>query len=315
MDMTINIACATNRHYVRYTAVMLKSLFDNNPDKDFQLFILSGDKQIAQMKTFNDFLNTLDAGFKHVLIDDDYVKNFFPNSTRHVTPANYYRLFIPELIEADSVLYMDSDIVVVGDIQGLWQTPMDGKPIAAVKNYYLDRPRSYIEQLGLKRFDQYFNSGVLLFDRAAWQKRCIYNRIQDFLKNYTGEMVYADQDLLNAVLHDQWAVLDPRFNVMTHFYFPFVKKLYDDTRLSAAAQNPVIIHDTTPGIKFWNEQSIHPQRNRYFQYARQISWVTQSDCPSPSLTVKVLRLLRMIKFQIVLMIKYVAVMLNVCDRR
>ena len=51
----------------------------------------------------------------------------------YYTKTTYFRLFIPDLYpQYDKVLYLDSDIVVLGDIAELYNTNIKGNLVAAV---------------------------------------------------------------------------------------------------------------------------------------------------------------------------------------
>ena len=85
----------------------------------------------------------------------------------HYSIDTYTRLWIADLFpeDVDKVLYLDSDIIVAGDIGALWRTEMGDAVLGAVtipgstRCAAFDIPESY----------GYFNSGVLLVNLARWR--------------------------------------------------------------------------------------------------------------------------------------------------
>src|SRR3954468_5709111 len=50
----------------------------------------------------------------------------------HVSTATYYRLLIADLLpDVDRAIYLDSDVIVCGDLGQLWNTPLHGAHLLA----------------------------------------------------------------------------------------------------------------------------------------------------------------------------------------
>jgi lipopolysaccharide biosynthesis glycosyltransferase len=107
------------------------------------------------------------------------------------------------------LLYIDSDTLVIGNLQELYQLDLSGYPLAAAKEPY---PESR-EYLGWTDPHPYFNSGVLLIDVPKWNHQLITERAFAFVRDNPEAIRYVDQDALNAVLVGNWMPLDNRFNL------------------------------------------------------------------------------------------------------
>lgn len=58
-------------------------------------------------------------------------------SFAHINNYSYVRIYLPRLIEAEHILYLDSDIIVRGDLNPFLELEMDSKKaIAMVKDIY-----------------------------------------------------------------------------------------------------------------------------------------------------------------------------------
>ena len=147
----------------------------------------------------------------------------------HVNRAAYLRLLIPELVpqSLQRVIYLDTDLVVLDDIQELWDMDLGGKPLGAVPDLGIlasSRMRRQKEEtLGIKEGELYFNSGVLLMDLAVWRKENYGPQVMDCVEN--GNFRHHDQDSLNKVFRKNWQLLPLRWNVIPPVFTLPVKVL------------------------------------------------------------------------------------------
>ncbi len=136
--------------------------------------------------------------------------------------THFHRLLAPEVLpaEIDRFLYLDCDVIVKDDLRGLDETALRGKVVAACQDYLgsiRDAVSNY-PSLGLAGDSPYFNSGVMIVDRALWRFRDVSERVlrctdenQEHLFAQ-GRFFQYDQFGLNVVLYGQWEMLDLRWN-------------------------------------------------------------------------------------------------------
>ena len=134
------------------------------------------------------------------------------------TEAAYLRLALPAAFRAEyrRILYLDSDVFPQG---GDWRTLMGvdlgGRAIGAVRdNLQWRTPRRrplQFRRLGLGPA-AYFNSGLLLIDVDAFNGQAVLERCLALAAARADRLVGLDQELLNAVLHGDWAELSPVWN-------------------------------------------------------------------------------------------------------
>lgn len=143
--------------------------------------------------------------------------------------AMFARLFIDKLVPRDTetALYLDCDTLVLDDVNELANSVQRGKIVGAVQDDFAKRMHG--------RSD-YFNSGVICVDIPAWRAAGIGTAAMALV----GDKGMSDQHALNTVLADQWTPLDPRWNVMTHYYAPSPRWEY----AVAARERPGIRHFT-----------------------------------------------------------------------
>lgn len=169
----------------------------------------------------------------------------------HVSRISYARLLIAQLFPATvpRVLYLDTDILVMGDLSALWNSDLKGHVIGAVVDHHVDtdlRANRVDRIQGVPRVRRYFNAGVLLMDLRELRRRQSLERAMDYLRTHT-ETPYSDQDALNVACDGAWAELDSRWNFQNHHHARIA-------RLPAALR-PAVLHFITRS-KPWKPSSV-----------------------------------------------------------
>ncbi|HEV2843725.1 MAG TPA: glycosyltransferase, partial [Thermoanaerobaculia bacterium] len=143
--------------------------------------------------------------------------------------AHFHRLLAPEVLPPgiERFLYLDCDVVVKGDIGELARALPDLKVAAACRDYFgciRDAVANH-QSLGLAGDAPYFNSGVMLIDRASWLGHRVSERVLECTERNM-EHLYAqgrffqyDQYGLNVVLYGKWEMLDSYWNYGAEYPF------------------------------------------------------------------------------------------------
>jgi lipopolysaccharide biosynthesis glycosyltransferase len=159
----------------------------------------------------------------------------------------FYRLEIPKIFSTlERVIYLDCDIVVVGDIVELWKEDLRGRPFGAIEEVgnFIDPDCVWRKRmtLGLPMGSRYYNTGVLFFDCGQYQKSKIFERVVEFVKSTRISLTYPEQDAMNVCLrNDEHLALPPKYNFMP---FHTLSK-----RSLRVIKTPVVIHYAA--VKVW----------------------------------------------------------------
>lgn len=188
-------------------------------------------------------------------------------------------------------LYLDADMIARGDIAPLFETDLQGKILAACAEptIYEDlvvRQDGDAEQEGTEQ--AYFNSGLLLVDREAWDAAGITEKCLRWYAVHNGEFEFADQDIINHVLAGKVLALSQRWNFQTNYHYqsyaslvkraPWYGKLIGKEDYDAARREPVIVHyagDERP----WIHGNRNPYREAYLESLAETPW---ADTPQIS---------------------------------
>lgn len=135
----------------------------------------------------------------------------------YYSKSTYYRLFIPDLFPGlDKALYLDSDVVLLGDVSELYDVDLEDNLVGAIP----DSVVGSIPALALytkKRLrvaaDHYFNAGVLLMNLDAMRKCDFLNVFLRLLQSVTFQIAQ-DQDYLNVICKNRVEYVGFEWNTM-----------------------------------------------------------------------------------------------------
>lgn len=136
----------------------------------------------------------------------------------YFTLTIFFRLFIAEMFpQYDKGIYLDSDIVVPGDISKLYDTELGDNLIGACADRSVsDVPElvTWIEKgVGVGR-DSYVNSGILLMNLERLRRARFSDHFMKLLNTFHFESIAPDQDYINAICEDRILFLGEEWDVM-----------------------------------------------------------------------------------------------------
>ena len=145
----------------------------------------------------------------------------------------FYRLMMKKILRGvGRAIYLDADIIVNLDIAELWQRDMKNFPVAAVPENLatlgLMISDKYLLNKGIVKKEDYFCSGVLMFNLDALDEKFFHDGVQFLADNPKCES--PDQDILNAFFAANYLKLKQKFDSFVQSdrlkKLPLVKKIY-----------------------------------------------------------------------------------------
>jgi len=208
--------------YAPYLNVALLSIIKNaSTEYDYKAIIIYEElsernkQRLAAMATDN-----FEIQFVSIENRLDGITNHMGNRLRsdYFTLTIFFRLFIPVMFpEYDKGIYLDSDIVVPGDISELYMTELGDNLIAAAADHSVVNVPSlakYIERaVGVNKY-RYINSGILLINLKRLREVQLDSRFMDLLNTYHFDCVAPDQDYLNAMCNGKIVYLPACWDAM-----------------------------------------------------------------------------------------------------
>lgn len=136
----------------------------------------------------------------------------------YFTLTIFFRLFLPDLFpEYDKAIYLDSDIVVPGNITELYDTDLQGNALGVVNDFSIAAIEplvDYVENSVGVDHTRYFNSGMLLMDFKQLRDKKFGAHFLEVLGRQNFDTIAPDQDYLNAMCKDSVLHLGHEWDAM-----------------------------------------------------------------------------------------------------
>lgn len=182
--------------------------------------------------------------------------------------------FLSELLpDVDRILYLDIDMLICDDCSCLFDIDMKGASVGGVYESISCKDGNHNKALGIPdTFQGYINAGTLLIDLNEFRRNRWGKKIIDFAHSHAHELLYPDQDSMNALMYEHVFRLHPRWNwndigtrrILSHN--SGTKSLIRGATLKEAVEAsvfPGILH-YCGGCKPW-KYNYHITRGRYEQ--------------------------------------------------
>lgn len=259
-----HIMCCINDAYVQHCVVMLASLFDNNKSSQFCIHVFSFSLNTESIRILRSFVIQNSQNIEIKIMDVPDIE--FPNINGHYISAEaYIRLFVPGSLDKsiDKILYMDVDMVVVGDITELFEIDLGDNLLGAI----MDTPKKNRNQrLGIPVEYGYFNSGLLMINLNKWVELDITSKCVQYIKEHATLIYQHDQDVLNAVAFNMWQRIPFKWNMLNSFFYtpPYIALEYRE-EVEESYKNVRIAH-FSGAVKPWHSWCRHPYYKKYYEY-------------------------------------------------
>jgi len=276
---SIRVVLAADSRFVMPLSVAMSSAALNcDPQRNITFYVLQHDigTQLRQ-QVERSLASTGHTKHDVVWLDVSFANLDQFKTHGHFNAMTYARLLIPSLLPLDveKVLYLDSDLVVVGDIAELWDLECGEKTLLAAQDRIVESVSGFLglsnyRDLGIPADSKYFNAGVLLINLKKWRSDKVSDKVFEYLRQHQKIIRMVDQEALNAVLFDSWGQLECRWNWQVGRLNPF----WPSKRTSVAPEGGAeksIIHFTT-AVKPWLPGCRYEEKRVFFEYLDLTEW-------------------------------------------
>ena len=205
-------------------AVTLYSLcLHSNPRRLYEIQIVHDGLRASEMKELHKAI----SGHPHTSIHfatlpEKLFQSLQNRDCGRFSSLSYVRLLAAGLFpQYDRLLYLDADILLNGDVAELYDTELQGKPIAAVRDcaalqsICTGRLAPHLECLagtGVTFPLLYCNTGVMVMDLRQMRQKDMENTLFRILRSRPDSFPYGDQDILNIAFHGSIMPLPVEWN-------------------------------------------------------------------------------------------------------
>jgi lipopolysaccharide biosynthesis glycosyltransferase len=195
----MHIAFNVNDKFVMQTGVAITSICESNSWKNFYFHVFCDGMSDANKEKLRQ------TAVKYRFRCCIYVMDMLPFQafhikTKHFSRVTYLRTVMPKILQelTDRYLYMDADMICLGDISELERIDLQGYPFAAATE--TDEAVAYKTSFLKMKGNRYFNDGLMWVDIPEWERERITERAFEYQgadpKRFSGQ----SQDILNLVL-------------------------------------------------------------------------------------------------------------------
>lgn len=218
----IPIFFTIDNKYVPYVSVAIQSIIENaSKEYKYKIIILYQELTEENIKEIRSLKNdNFEIEFVYMKDGLESITDRIENRLRcdYFTLTIYFRLFIPDMFpEYDKGIYIDSDIVVPGDISELYNHDLGNNLIGACSDKsVVDVPElaKYMEEAVGVNKHEYINSGVLLMNLKEMREKEFSKKFLYLLNKYHFDCIAPDQDYLNAMCNGKILYLDNSWDAM-----------------------------------------------------------------------------------------------------
>lgn len=253
----VPICFSANDKYIPMLSAELASILEHSSQsKNYDIVILTtGISEENQFRVLSQIRNHPNFSIRFVNVGQsvygyDFYLDSRPTNTKYSSEI-YFRVLVPTLMQDyDYVIFCDADLIFQDDIAKLLDYDCSSHMIAGVRDYEgiancynnnYERTKYRITELGIKSFDNYFVSGVLILNIKKFNELYTEKQLLDLA--VSKKWVQYDQDLLNYICKDDVLILDSAWNFVEdidNVYHSLPKKLLDEYEKSE--KEPKIIH-------------------------------------------------------------------------
>ncbi|WP_277631004.1 glycosyltransferase family 8 protein [Atopococcus tabaci] len=269
----MNLLFSLNENYVPPLKVLLFSIFTNNPDEIFSIYLMHTDISDDTLEEIRQLIEEMGHNFHPIQCADVLSASDETKISRYYSVEMYYWLFAPFLLPdtVDRILYLDPDIVCINPVRPYYEQTFGKNLFVASNHQYLTKWLHPINKLRLNAEDSesYFNSGVVLMDLDTIRRESSLKEIVETIEDSNLLMWLPDQDVFNRlyagkIKEADWRRynLGPRMFDQLNFFFP-------EKYSKAWAENEVVFIHYHGKKKPWKERGNYEYSLGAYYYANE----------------------------------------------
>ena len=258
-----HFAFGVDANYVKYAGVMMTSIVWNHPGKPI-CFHLACDglheEDKARLETFSKLYSHTRIELYDVREQLQSIKLFSGTVPERLNRTVFLRILLPELLPetARRLVYLDADMLCVGDLAPLWNANLEERAVGALLNpgnLRLSRG------LGLSH-TRYLSAGTLVIDLAKWREQKLTQRVLKAYRKHGARFSLLEEDALNLVLDGDFTELPAEWIAFSEAFNPLLLRRQPGN---------LLLHFVNDG-KPWIRYCAPEMEELYWGYVRRSLW-------------------------------------------
>ncbi len=273
----MNIVYACNDFYIPQTGISIISVCENNKSvKDITFYFLSDNVSKDNINALRKIVLSYEREITVIPFKEISYDLNISDIGRHIATI-YAKVFFSRIPGLNRAIYLDSDIVVVGSLQKLWEINLDDCYMGAVQTFSQSK-----SALGLPEEYQFFNDGMAIVNVDYCRENDLISKVKSVIAKYDGAPPVFSEGVLNVVCQGHIKYISLRYNLMAGIlYFFRLNRQYLYKRLDAytpedildSCERPICIHYLTAFYnRPWFAPCKHPYKEHYLKYKKLSLW-------------------------------------------
>ena len=236
--------------YIRQIETAMKSLCRHN--SHLKIYLLNQDIPQEWVSQIRIYLQEMGGDLIDCKLIGSQYKMNWSNKLPHINHMTFARYFIPDFVTEDKVLYLDSDLVVTGDLTDLFELDLGENYLGAARSCF---------GAGLG-----FNAGVLLINNKKWKSESIRQQLIELTEKEHENVAEGDQSILNMMFSDSYIQIDETYNYQIGFDRGAAEQGHAWILEKSINPLPKILHYISQD-KPWNQFSVGRLRENWWNYS------------------------------------------------
>lgn len=273
----MKIAYSCNDFYIPQTGISLISLCENSKLVDeVVIYFISKDCNESNVAILRNIVESYQRTFIVVNFDDIAYDLNISSIGRHIETI-YAKVFFTRIDGLDKVIYIDSDTIIDGSLEPLWNDDLSDVYLGAVQTFSKMK-----KQLGMAESTPFFNDGMAIVNVDYCRKHNLTEKVLKVIAEYNGNPPTLSEGALNKVCQGHVKFISLRWNCMAGIlyfgrlhmkYFTSRLDQYTKEDLEESCEHPVVIHYLTAFYnRPWFQPCSHPYKERYYYYQAKSPW-------------------------------------------
>ncbi|QWT52211.1 glycosyltransferase family 8 protein [Eubacterium sp. MSJ-33] len=212
-----HVALITDDGYLLPTLVTTKSILENNKGRNIIVHICTFGFNDESVKIINNFIKN-EGNLVVNIFDKSLLTERLSsiNQKSHVTPVALIKFELANYFDKiNTMLYLDSDIIVDGCLDSLFSVDISHYYLAASFEFW-NYINNYRFNFGRKATDFYFNSGVMLLNLKKMREDNVAHRLWNYKLNHAKTKLM-DQECLNCICASKSLPISIKYNFNPFF--------------------------------------------------------------------------------------------------
>lgn len=205
--------------YCSYVATTMQSIINNTSSAVCFHILIDDSVSSKSISMLKHVASGNGHSIKFHLIDKS-VLNSDNSWLKLYSVGSLFRLLIPDIFkDLTKIIYLDSDLFFMKDIELLWKTDLGENAVAAVNDIGFSRGICVPNCIssGIVKESEYFNSGLIVMNLEKIRSMGnLCEMCMNYIKADSSTML-PDQDALNVIFAGKVLLLDHSWNVMTKY--------------------------------------------------------------------------------------------------